>query len=277
MDDDDWQEMPVVHSAGGGSTGGGGYSAAYGGPADDSSESDSEAGPSRRRQKRFSHHRKESKGNAGASSASISGQHAPTTNATGTSLGVRDARGFDWRAKPSSAPGMAENRDREDSNNPDDSDDEDEDDEKGKGYTQLRLDEDVEGDELHAATEYLFGDAHAQGGSKGPVESSVGYSYQGESTATPLSQMTTTKSMLSDPQKIAYVGLCSLKAKEMVRALKRIPGSSKDLAASLKSTEEWEVRVLARLFQHMDIDASGESLVGVSCRLEAVRRFKHAS
>ncbi|CAO1614341.1 unnamed protein product [Jaminaea pallidilutea] len=261
MDDDDWQEMPVVHSAGDGSTGGGGYSAGYGGPADDSSDSDSEAGPSRRRQKRFSHHRKDSKVNAGASTASTSGQHAPTTNATGTSLGVRDARGFDWRAKPSSAPGMAENRDREDSNNPDDSDDEDEDDEKGKGYTQLRLDEDVEGDELHAATEYLFGDAHAQGGSKGPVESSVGYSYQGESTATPLSQMTTTKSMLSDPQKIAYVGLCSLKAKEMVRALKRIPGSSKDLAASLKSTEEWEVRVLARLFQHMDIDASEQKMI----------------
>ncbi|CAO1621981.1 unnamed protein product [Sympodiomycopsis kandeliae] len=210
-----------------------------------------------------------------------------TNNATGRSLNVRDARGYDWRAKPTGAPGM--HTSRKDEYESDDQDwkigsgphkmkadekaretdseeSDDDDDEAGKGYTQLRLDEDVEGDELHAATEYLFGGPGAGPSSNdpsrsGPVESSVGYSYQNESTATPLSQMMTTKALLSEPQKIAYVGLCALTAKEMVRALKRVPGANKDLADSVKSIEEWEVKVMARLFQHMDIDAKEQNMI----------------
>lgn len=162
----------------------------------------------------------------------------------------------DWKVGSGPKRAQAQNPSDEDDSSSDD------DDEAGKGYTQLRLDEDVEGDELHAATEYLFGQG-AGGSSRAPQESSVGYSYQNESTATPLSQMMTTKNLLSEPQKIAYVGLCALTAKDMVRALKRVPGSNKDLAESVKSMEEWEIKVMARLFQHMDIDVKGESLAVV--------------
>ncbi len=42
--------------------------------------------------------------------------------------------------------------------------------------------------------------------------------------------MKTTKQLLSEGQKIAYVGLCSLIASEMVRQLKRVPGKNLDPA-----------------------------------------------
>lgn len=195
-------------------------------------------------------------------------QGAYLPNATGKSLKLNDARGYDWRAKPVGAPGMHSSRRADEADgrsgpqridgetNGDDDSEEESDDEKGQGYTQLRLDEDVEGDQLHDATSYLFGDSAI---SAAKDESSVGYSHQSESTATPLSQMMTTKSLLSEPQKIAYVGLCALKAKEMVRSMTRVPGAAKELKESIRSIEEWEVKVMARLFQHMDIDASGES------------------
>lgn len=274
MDDDEWQSMPVVGPQRRRGPGNGGNDDS---DADSSASSSSQSSPQhrrrQRRQRQTTAERHEGYGYTNGPSTSAA------NNATGRSLNVRDARGYDWRAKPAGAPGM-HSRDEHHSDDDDwkigsskpaaaretDSEESDEDDEAGKGYTQLRLDEDVEGDELHAATEYLFGGgvAGGKGGGdpsrSGPIESSVGYSYQNESTATPLSQMMTTKALLSEPQKIAYVGLCALTAKEMVRSLRRVPGSNKDLADSVKSIEEWEVKVLARLFQHMDIDAKGETL-----------------
>ncbi|CAO1624839.1 unnamed protein product [Parajaminaea phylloscopi] len=259
MDPDEWQEMPVVQA---GRRKRGGATGRPDSDSDDHDLSDWTYGPTRQGQHR-------SQGSIGGASKFPSRTAHSSANATGQSLHIDDARGYDWRSKPAGAPGMhisKEDRARQSGdgtlpNNDDDDSDEESDDEKGQGYTQLRLDEDVEGDELHAATEYLFGDSRAQGGSRGPVESSVGYSYQNESDLTPLSQMSTTKSLLSEPQKIAYVGLCALKAKEMVRSVRRIPGSAKELAASLQSIEEWELRVLARLFQHMDISASEQSMI----------------
>lgn len=253
MDDDDWQEMPVVHS-----------DTRRQGDEDSDSDSEAESSSQRRFGSASRRHQKHPSLSGSASAYNSTGYTSAPANATGRSLNIDDARGYDWRSKPVGAPGMHTSRKHgpqpQDSvGSPDsDSDSAEDSDEKGKGYTQLRLDEDVEGDELHAATEYLFGDSQSHQGSRGPVESSVGYSYQGESNATPLSQMMTTKSLLSEAQKIAYVGLCALQAKELVRAVRRAPGSAKDLAASLKSIEEWELRVMARLFQHMDISASGE-------------------
>lgn len=260
MDLDEWQEMPVVQSRR--------QRQAVSAFASDSS-SDSESGPSNKRIGLVGQQRHGKLSSVGNVALFQPMAHA-STNATGRSLNIDDSRGYDWRSKPAGAPGMHTSmrdeaepagggyRARRNGDFDEDSNEE-LDEEKGKGYTQLRLDEDVEGDELHAATEYLFGDSQSPLGSRGPVESSVGYSYQGESDLTPLSQISTTKSLLSEPQKIAYVGLCALKAKEMVRVVRRIPGSSKELATSLRSMEEWELRVMARLFQHMDIDASGES------------------
>ncbi|PWN17753.1 DUF726-domain-containing protein [Microstroma glucosiphilum] len=285
-DDDDWQEMPVIAS--GSAPAHRRRAGARSSDDDDDDERDSNdeqnspsssryeayhAGPSSSRVPMTGAPRAFSPTRRGTGHQSTS-QGAYLPNATGKSLKLNDARGYDWRAKPTGAPGMHSSRradendsrsgpqridqDDDDNNNNEDDSEEESDDEKGKGYTQLRLDEDVEGDQLHDATSYLFGDSAL---SAAKDESSIGYSHQSESTATPLSQMMTTKSLLSEPQKIAYVGLCALKAKEMVRAMTRVPGAAKDLKESIRSIEEWEVKVMARLFQHMDIDASEQAMI----------------
>ena len=160
---------------------------------------------------------------------------AAATNATGRHLDIQDARGYDWRSKPAGSS----------------SDSEDEDGGKEKGYTQLRLDEDEESEQLHAATEYLF-----QDGASGPNGQHDPY---GDSAATPISQMKTTKQLLSEGQKIAYVGLCSLASAAMVRSLRRVPG--KELDTAKQSIESWKVKVMARLYQHMDIESSEQNMI----------------
>jgi hypothetical protein len=102
-------------------------------------------------------------------------------------------------------------------------------------YTRLELDEDPEEDEIHTQTQYLFDD---------------------DKGMTPLSQMQTTKTMLSDPQRIAYVGLCRLVTREMATAFKNL----KELQPAVESLQNWGTKVMGRLYQHMEIDPAGESL-----------------
>lgn len=219
------------------------------------------------------------------------------TNATGRQLDIDDARGFRWRAKPAGlgegaggskakakSKGKGKGGDDDDDGNeaeewvagfarpieerkrqrsklkPGESsgssssseDDEEDDDEGGaRGYTQLRVDEDVEGEELSAASEYLF----APGGQRNAENIASGEA----SSATPHSQLDTTKRLLSEGQKIAYVGLVSLVARDLIRMLQRVPG--KELKAAIESTEEWRLRVMARLFQHMDIESSEQAMI----------------
>ncbi|EPQ29613.1 uncharacterized protein PFL1_02832 [Pseudozyma flocculosa PF-1] len=176
-----------------------------------------------------------------SSAGPASGHHhqraqSAATNATGRHLNIDDARGYDWRSKPAGTS----------------SDSDDDDGGKEKGYTQLRLDEDDESEQLHAATEYLFQDG--SGGINGRHDP------YGEGTAaTPLNQMKTTKQLLSEGQKIAYVGLCSLAAAGLVRMITRVPG--KELNSAKESIESWKVKVMARLYQHMDIEASEQTMI----------------
>lgn len=189
-----------------------------------------------------------------------------TTNATGTHLDIDDARGYSWRAKP---PGLGEaggiggatqqsakkkGADRRkgkastaDSSGSDTNDDDEEDDEGGaRGYTQLRLDDDPEVEQISAASDYLF--------TSGKVST-----VEDDAHATPHSQLNTTKNLLSEGQKIAYVGLISLVAKNIIRQLQRVPG--KELQAAIANTEEWRLRVMARLFQHMDIESGEQNMI----------------
>lgn len=246
-DADDWQTMPVVQSS----------STQLSSLHDDLDEDEKRRYHWRPPSPKSSTKKgKGSKSNQASSSTNpnANGTTTSKSNATGRHLNVDDARGYDWRAAPSSlGMGMGNgnhdsDEDSEDGKRKGD-DSVDDDDEKGRGYTQLRLDEDEESEAIHAATSYLFGDGpNSKGGGAGPTGEGSG--------ATPLSQMATTKQLLSEGQKIAYVGICSLLAKDLVRKLRRVPG--KETVEATKSAEEWLVRVMARLCQHMDIEASGE-------------------
>lgn len=159
------------------------------------------------------------------------GETRRVRNITGRHLDVHDVRGFDWREKPSDLdPSAAEGKkDAE------------------LAYTQLRLDEDEEEEDLNAATEYLFHEDLAQ------IE------HGDDPSATPISQLAMTKKLLSEPQKIAYVGLCSITAHNMLRLLHAM--DPKDTRGACRSGNEWLIRVMVRLYQHLDIDVREQSMI----------------
>ena len=106
--------------------------------------------------------------------------------------------------------------------------------EAAQDYTRLELDEDPEEDEVHTRTQFLFDD---------------------DKGMTPLSQMQTTKQMLTEGQRIAYVGLCRLLIRETAIRLKGI----KELELAVESINNWGTKIMGRLYQHMEIEPAGGS------------------
>jgi len=105
-------------------------------------------------------------------------------------------------------------------------------------YTRLRLDEVDDNDQVHMRTKYLFDEDKAM---------------------TPLSQMQATKDMLTEAQRIAYVGLCALVIREM-KASYSTTGKAKDFKAALESLQLWALKIMGRLFYHMELETAGMSL-----------------
>lgn len=254
MEEDDWQEMPVVRQSGSSSSA----------SSDDDGSNPSQSRRSKNKKYSVAHSYRHGTSSSSMRASNKTGLASGATNATGRHLNVDDARGYDWRAKPKTAEeeqraskskkkaskgflGRKKKPEGSESSSSSslDSDDEEVDDGGIKGYTQLRFDDDPDLENLDAATDYLF-----TGG--------AGTDNLGRIDATPQSQLNTTKSLLSEGQKIAYVGLVSLSAKSIIRQLQRVPG--KELKAAISSAEEWRLRVMARIFQHMDIE-TGEQLM----------------
>ena len=102
-------------------------------------------------------------------------------------------------------------------------------------YTRLRVNEEEEADEVHLRTRYLFDEDKAM---------------------TPLSQMQATKSLLTEAQRIAYVGLCALTSREMLQSLKAI--NRKELKACIQNTELWVLKIMGRLYYHMELETQGD-------------------
>jgi hypothetical protein len=107
-------------------------------------------------------------------------------------------------------------------------------------YTRLRMQEEDEGDEVHLRTRYLFDEDKAM---------------------TPLSQMQATKNLLTEAQRIAYVGVCALTAKEMAQTLKNV--KSKELKNAIQDMELWALKIMGRIYYHMELATEGASLCGL--------------
>ncbi|KAG8756636.1 hypothetical protein FRC11_005164 [Ceratobasidium sp. 423] len=105
-------------------------------------------------------------------------------------------------------------------------------------YTRLRLDDDDDGDEVHLRTRYLFDEDKAM---------------------TPLSQMQATKDLLTEAQRIAYVGVCSLAAREMIISLRKV--RSKDLKAAISNLELWSLKIMGRLYYHMELETAEQKMI----------------
>ncbi|CAE6469904.1 unnamed protein product [Rhizoctonia solani] len=105
-------------------------------------------------------------------------------------------------------------------------------------YTRLRLDDDDDGDEVHLRTRYLFDEDKAM---------------------TPLSQMQATKDLLTEAQRIAYVGVCALAAREMIISLRKV--GSKDLKAAISNLELWSLKIMGRLYYHMELETAEQKMI----------------
>jgi Protein of unknown function (DUF726) len=109
----------------------------------------------------------------------------------------------------------------------------------GKGYTRMNQDEDAQSaDSMDENTQYLFTET-----------------LDDENAKTPLSQMQATKELLTEGQRIAYVGLCKLTMVGMLRDVGRV--RFKENRAAYESMTLWCQKMMLRLFGHMDISSAG--------------------
>ena len=101
-------------------------------------------------------------------------------------------------------------------------------------YTRLRVNEEDDSDEVHLRTKYLFDEDKAM---------------------TPLSQMQATKNLLTEAQRVAYVGLCALTVREMSDSL--TASGRKELKAAKASMDLWALKIMGRLYYHMELATEG--------------------
>jgi hypothetical protein len=103
-------------------------------------------------------------------------------------------------------------------------------------YTRLRMREEEDADEVHLRTKYLFDEDQAM---------------------TPLSQMQQTKNMLTEAQRVAYVGLCALVSTEMLKTLRKLGSKGKESKSAIQDMELWRLKILGRLYYHMELATAG--------------------
>ncbi|GAA5939719.1 uncharacterized protein JCM15063_005268 [Sporobolomyces koalae] len=107
-------------------------------------------------------------------------------------------------------------------------------------YTRLELDDDPEEDEISMRTQYLFNE---------------------DTSMTPLSQMRQTKTLLTEGQRIAYVGLSRLVAREMCQTLALASKGAKELEPARQSCVNWANKIMGRLYRHMDVDGAEQRMI----------------
>ncbi|GKZ35468.1 hypothetical protein AbraIFM66950_006130, partial [Aspergillus brasiliensis] len=123
----------------------------------------------------------------------------------------------------------------------------------GKGYTRVQLDEDAQSaTSMDEDTSYLFKDnaANAAG-----VE---------EELRDPVSQLQATKNLLTESQRIAYVGVTRLTIHQMTLDMERLPaikGTRKARQAGIDAMRKWGQAMMARLYSHMDIDTAEQVMI----------------
>jgi hypothetical protein len=122
-----------------------------------------------------------------------------------------------------------------------------------KGYTRVIMDDDVESQtSMDDNTAYLF------------KEKGNTLFDEDEAARDPLSQMQATKSLLTEGQRIAYVGLVRLAMVAMKNEYKDLPrsrGTKKVLDMLQETNQMWSQKMMVRLYSHMDINESEQVMI----------------
>jgi len=114
-----------------------------------------------------------------------------------------------------------------------------------KGYTRVYGDEDAESvTSMDENTKYLFKDNEDD-----------------EASRNPLSQMQATKELLTEGQRIAYVGVCRLALIEMLEDMQKLKAkgrsAKKNLQVAIEGMRMWSQKMMVRLYTHMELSPPG--------------------
>ena len=125
----------------------------------------------------------------------------------------------------------------------------------GKGYTRVFVDDDAESaTSMDDNTQYLFKD-------KGL---STAVTDEDDIQRDAVSQLQATKELLTEGQRIAYVGLTRLELSAMLKELEDVKASrkvKKEWALGAESLKMWGQKMMVRLYAHMDISPAEQIMI----------------
>ena len=125
--------------------------------------------------------------------------------------------------------------------------------EAGKGYTKVQLDDDARSaTSMDDNTDYLF------------KQKGTNLADEDEDRRDPLAQLEATKDLLTEGQRIAYVGVTRLSMAKMTKEVGAIEGTrstKKALATALEAMKMWSQLVMVRLYKHMEVDSSEQVMI----------------
>ncbi len=125
--------------------------------------------------------------------------------------------------------------------------------EAGKGYTKVQLDDDARSaTSMDDNTDYLF------------KQKGTDVVDEDEDQRDPLAQLKATKDLLTEGQRIAYVGVTRLSMAKMTKEVGAIEGTrttKKALATALEAMKMWSQLVMVRLYKHMEVDSSEQVMI----------------
>lgn len=123
----------------------------------------------------------------------------------------------------------------------------------GKGYTRVQVDEDAKSaTSMDDNTDYLFK----------PKKTDL--ADDDEEQRDPLAQLQATKNLLTEGQRIAYVGVTRLAMAKMVKELDDMEGTKntkKGLVLAAESMKMWSQQMMVRLYMHMEVDSSEQIMI----------------
>ncbi|KAG6039183.1 hypothetical protein E4U19_007098 [Claviceps sp. Clav32 group G5] len=122
----------------------------------------------------------------------------------------------------------------------------------GKGYTRVIMDDDVESiTSMDDNTQYLFRESNGTGLADDEGRDAV-------------SQMQATKDLLTEGQRIAYVGVVRLEIAKMVTESENLEvtkKTKKETATSAEALKMWGQKMMIRLYAHMDISEAEQLMI----------------
>ncbi|KAI8629420.1 DUF726-domain-containing protein [Xylariaceae sp. FL1651] len=124
----------------------------------------------------------------------------------------------------------------------------------GKGYTRVIDDEDAESEtSLDDNTRYLFNNVK-----------STSITEMDEEQRDAVSQLQATKDLLTEGQRIAYVGITRLELADMVKSiesLEHLKKVKKDILLATEAMKMWSQKIMIRLYAHMDISSAEQVMI----------------